>query len=105
MLIDGRRRGGRATESRQRVEFPIFVASPARLCGWLLYNLPGEYGAMTRSRFLSDSEKKDVAKAAMDFLRTQHPGAVIRVVVSDETDDRGVPQYTYTIEPAKPEAR
>lgn len=60
---------------------------------------------MTKSRFLSDSEKKDVAKAAMDFLRTQHPGAVIRVVVSDETDDRGVPQYTYTIEPAKPEAR
>jgi hypothetical protein len=66
---------------------------------------PGDYGAMTKSRFLSDSEKKDVAKAAMDFLRTQHPGAVIRVVVKDETDDRGVPQYTYTIEPAKPDAR
>jgi len=59
---------------------------------------------MTKSRFLSESEKKDVAKAAMDFLRIEHPGAVIRVVVNDETDDRGVPQYTYTVTPAKPDA-
>lgn len=54
-----------------------------------------------KSRFLSDSEKRDVATAAIEFLRSQNPGCTIQVVVEDETDDRGVPRYTATVTPAK----
>jgi hypothetical protein len=53
-----------------------------------------------KSRFLSDSEKRDVAAAALDFLRSQNPGCIIQVTVEDETDDRGVPRYTAKITPA-----
>jgi hypothetical protein len=52
-----------------------------------------------KSRFLSEGEKRDVAKAAMDFLRSQNPGCIIQVVVEDETDDRGVPRYKATVTP------
>ena len=55
-----------------------------------------------KSRFLTDSEKRDVATAAMDFLRSENPGCIIQVVVEDETDERGVPQYKATITPPKP---
>lgn len=54
-----------------------------------------------KSRFLSDSEKKDVVKAATEILRAQNPGCSIHVEVEDETDERGVPQYTATITPLK----
>lgn len=54
-----------------------------------------------KSRFLTTSEKKDVARAAMEVLKSQHPNSIIHVVVADETDPRGVPLYTYTISPAK----
>ena len=58
-----------------------------------------------KSRFLSTSEKKDVARAAMDVLKSQHPDSIIHVVVEDETDHRGVPLYTYTVTPSKPQAQ
>ncbi len=58
-----------------------------------------------RSRFLSEGEKRDVAKAALDFLKSQNPGCTIQVTVEDETDDRGVPLYKATVTPsAKPDA-
>jgi hypothetical protein len=53
-----------------------------------------------KSRFLSQGEKRDVAKAAMEFLRAQNPGCVIQVIVEDETDGRGVPRYKATVTPA-----
>jgi hypothetical protein len=56
-----------------------------------------------KSRFLTLSEKKDVARAAMGVLKAQHLNSVIHVTVADETDHRGVPQYTYTVTPAKPD--
>ena len=52
-----------------------------------------------KSRFLSTSEKRDVARAAIDVLKRQHPNCTVRVTVADETDDRGVPQYDYTLKP------
>jgi hypothetical protein len=52
-----------------------------------------------KSRFLSTSEKRDVARAAIDVLKLQHPNCIVRVIVADETDDRGVPQYDYTLKP------
>lgn len=55
-----------------------------------------------KSRFLSASEKRDVARAAMDVLKMQHPNCLIHVTVADETDDRGVPQYDYTLKPMGP---
>jgi hypothetical protein len=55
-----------------------------------------------KSRFLSTSEKRDVARAAMDVLKQQHPNCTIRITVKDETDDRGVPQYDYTLKPIAP---
>ncbi len=59
-----------------------------------------------KSRFLSEGEKRDVAKAAIDFLRSQNPGCIIQVTVEDETDDRGVPRYQATVTPAvKPDVR
>ncbi len=54
-----------------------------------------------KSRFLSEGEKRDVATAAMEFLKSQNPNCSIHIVVEDETDDRGVPQYRATIVPAK----
>jgi hypothetical protein len=54
---------------------------------------------MMKSRFLSEGEKRDVAKAALDFLKSQNPGCVIQVTVEDETDDRGVPRYKATVTP------
>lgn len=60
---------------------------------------------MMKSRFLSDSEKRDVATAAMEFLKAQNPGCTVHIVVEDETDERGVPQYKATITPIKPEDR
>ncbi len=56
-----------------------------------------------KSRFLTESEKRDVATAAMEFLKSQNPGCTIHVVVQDETDDRGVPQYTAKVVPPKSE--
>jgi hypothetical protein len=56
-----------------------------------------------KSRFLSDSEKRDVAAAAMEFLKSENPGCIVHVVVEDETDDRGVPRYQATITPLKHE--
>jgi hypothetical protein len=55
-----------------------------------------------KSRFLTVSEKKDVARAAMEVLKGQHPNSIVHVTVADETDPRGVPLYTYTVTPAKP---
>jgi hypothetical protein len=55
-----------------------------------------------KSRFLTDSEKRDVARAAMEVLKAANPGAVIHVDVEDETDSRGVPRYTFTVAPAPP---
>jgi hypothetical protein len=52
-----------------------------------------------KSRFLSEGEKRDVATAALDFLRSQNPGCIIHVTVEDETDDRGVPRYKATVTP------
>jgi hypothetical protein len=52
-----------------------------------------------KSRFLSEGEKRDVAKAALDFLKSQNPGCAIQVTVEDETDDRGVPRYRATVTP------
>jgi hypothetical protein len=54
-----------------------------------------------KSRFLTDSEKRDVATAAIEFLKSQNPGCTVHVVVEDETDDRGVPRYKATITPSK----
>ena len=54
-----------------------------------------------KTRFLTVSEKKDVARAAMEVLKSQHPNSIVHVTVADETDPRGVPQYTFTISPAK----
>lgn len=56
-------------------------------------------GWVMRSRFLSESEKRDVAKAAMDFLRSENPGCAIEITVEDETDDRGVPRYKAIVTP------
>ena len=56
-----------------------------------------------KSRFLTLSEKKDVARAAMGVLKAQHLNSVIHVTVADETDHRGVPQYTATISTLKDE--
>jgi hypothetical protein len=56
-----------------------------------------------KSRFLTESEKRDVATAAMEFLKSQNPGCTVHVVVADETDDRGVPQYTAKVLPIKAE--
>ncbi|MDP3739747.1 MAG: hypothetical protein Q8R02_20335 [Hyphomonadaceae bacterium] len=58
-----------------------------------------------KSRFLTESEKRDVATAAMEFLKSQNPGCIVHIVVQDETDDRGVPQYTAKIVPAKVDER
>jgi hypothetical protein len=58
------------------------------------------HGWTMKSRFLSEGEKRDVAKAALDFLRSQNPGCSIQVTVEDETDDRGVPRYRATITPS-----
>jgi hypothetical protein len=55
-----------------------------------------------KSRFLSPGEKKDVARAAIDILKLQHPDCVVHVTVADETDDRGVPVYDYTLKPMPP---
>jgi hypothetical protein len=52
-----------------------------------------------KSRYLSNGEKKDVEQAALFVLRPQHPGCTIVIAVLDETDERGVPQYTYTVTP------
>jgi hypothetical protein len=54
-----------------------------------------------KSRFLTEGEKRDVATAAMEFLKSENPGCSIQVFVEDETDDRGVPQYKATITPLK----
>ena len=54
-----------------------------------------------KSRFLTESEKKDVVKADTEILRAQNPGCSIHVVVEDETDDRGVPRYKAMITPLK----
>jgi hypothetical protein len=54
-----------------------------------------------KSRFLTESEKRDVAAAAMEFLKSENPGCTVHVMVEDETDDRGVPRYRATITPAK----
>jgi len=51
-----------------------------------------------KSRTLSESEKRDVARAAMEVLKMQNPGCIIHVVFQDETDAKGVPQYTATIQ-------
>jgi len=53
-----------------------------------------------KSRFLTEGEKRDVAAAAMAFLKSQNPDCIIQVTVEDETDDRGVPQYAARITPA-----
>jgi len=50
-----------------------------------------------RSRYLSASEKRDVARAAVEALKMQNPGCIIQVEVADETDGKGVPQWTATI--------
>jgi hypothetical protein len=50
-----------------------------------------------KSRYLTSSEKRDVAIAALEILKAQNPGCTVHVVVEDETDERGVPQYTATI--------
>lgn len=55
-----------------------------------------------KSRFLSESEKKDVTRAVIDIVKRQHPDCIIQVTVADETDDRGVPQYQYTLKPIEP---
>jgi hypothetical protein len=52
-----------------------------------------------KSRFLSNGEKRDVIRAAEAILKPQHPGCRIVITVADETDERGVPQYTYTVTP------
>jgi hypothetical protein len=52
-----------------------------------------------KSRFLSNGEKRDVIRAAEGVLKPQHPGCRIVITVADETDERGVPQYTYTVTP------
>ena len=57
-----------------------------------------------KSRFLTESEKRDVARAAMEFLKAQNPGCAVHVKVHDETDARGVPQYTATVSTLKDEA-
>lgn len=57
-------------------------------------------GRWMRSRFLTDGEKRDVAAAAIAFLKSQNPDCNIQVTVEDETDDRGVPRYTATVTPA-----
>lgn len=52
---------------------------------------------MMKSRFLSDSEKRDVATAAMEIFKAQNPGCTVHIAVEDETDERGVPRYRATI--------
>ena len=52
-----------------------------------------------KSRFLTEGEKRDVAAAAIAFLKSQNPNCQIQVIVEDETDDRGVPRYTATVTP------
>jgi len=54
-------------------------------------------GALLKSRFLSEDEKREVAVAAIEALKLQNPGCVIRVEVEDWTDARGIPQYIATI--------
>ena len=54
-----------------------------------------------KTRFLTTSEKKDVARAAIEVLKAQHPNSTIHVTVADETDSRGVPLYTFKVTPAK----
>jgi hypothetical protein len=51
-----------------------------------------------RQRTLSESEKRDVVRAAMEVLKNQHPDCKIQIMVEDETDDRGVPQYTVLLQ-------
>jgi hypothetical protein len=51
-----------------------------------------------RTRTLSESEKRDVIRAAMEVLKAQNPGCAIKIIVEDETDSRGVPQYTALIQ-------
>lgn len=54
-----------------------------------------------KSRYLSKGEKRDVEQAALSMLRREHPGCTIIISVRDETDERGVPQYTYTVTPSE----
>jgi hypothetical protein len=53
-----------------------------------------------KSRFLSPGEKRDVEAAALSVLRPQNPGCSVKISVEDWTDDRGVPVWHATIEPA-----
>jgi hypothetical protein len=50
-----------------------------------------------KSRYLSASEKRDVAVAAVAALKLQNPGCHIHVEVEDWTDSKGVPQWTATV--------
>ena len=59
-----------------------------------------ETGSAMKSRFLSPSEKRDVAVAAMEALKIQNPGCLMHVDVDDWTDSKGIPQWTATVKPA-----
>lgn len=58
-----------------------------------------------KSRYLSPSEKRDVAVAAVEALKIQNPGCQVHVEVEDWTDARGVPQWTATIKTRSEDAK
>lgn len=60
--------------------------------------------ARVKSRFLRESEKRDVVVAVMEVLKKQNPGCKVHVEVADWTDERGVPQYTATISTVRNDA-
>ena len=55
-----------------------------------------------KTRRLTDSEKRDVVRAAVEILKSQNPGCTVHVEVLDETDSRGVPQYRATVNRVEP---
>jgi hypothetical protein len=58
-----------------------------------------------KSRFLTPGEKRDVAVAALDALKLENPGRHIHVEVEDWTDHRGVPRWTFTLDPPAEERK
>jgi hypothetical protein len=52
-----------------------------------------------KSRFLTASEKRDVANAAAAALRLENPDCHIHVEVEDWTNPLGVPVWTATVRP------
>jgi hypothetical protein len=52
-----------------------------------------------KARAMTEAEKREVAAAALAVFRPLHPECAIRIVVEDETDERGLPRYAVEVNP------